>query len=144
MLDEGPRFSNSLEIMWDHMTNSHQWNVGRSNVCDVFGIKKRYPFSTIFSLPADWTLRSKLILKDCVKGGRHEWLCRVDCHTHHTSWVCLCMLSCFINAWLCATLCTVAHQAPLSMGILQARALEWVAVPSSRGSFWPRDWTWVS
>ena len=26
------------------------------------------------------------------------------------------------------------HQAPLSMGILQARILEWVAMPSSRGS----------
>ena len=28
--------------------------------------------------------------------------------------------------------------------ILQARILEWVAMPSSRGSFWPRDWTRVS
>ena len=29
-------------------------------------------------------------------------------------------------------------------GILQARILEWVAISSSRGSFWPRDWTHVS
>ena len=29
-------------------------------------------------------------------------------------------------------------------GILQARVLEWFAMPSSRGSSWPRDWTWVS
>ena len=29
-------------------------------------------------------------------------------------------------------------------GILQARILEWVAMPSSRGSSWPRDWTHVS
>ena len=29
---------------------------------------------------------------------------------------------------------TVACQAPLSMGILQARILEWVAMPSSKGS----------
>ena len=28
---------------------------------------------------------------------------------------------------------TVAHQTPLSMGSLQARILEWVAMPSSRG-----------
>ena len=28
-------------------------------------------------------------------------------------------------------------------GILQARILEWVAIPFSRGSSWPRDWTWV-
>ena len=29
-------------------------------------------------------------------------------------------------------------------GILQARRLEWVAMPFSRGSSWPRDWTQVS
>ena len=29
---------------------------------------------------------------------------------------------------------TATHQPPLSMGILQARILEWVAMPSSRGS----------
>ena len=37
------------------------------------------------------------------------------------------------NPWI------VAHQAPLSLGILQARILEWVAMPSSRGSSQPRD-----
>ena len=37
----------------------------------------------------------------------------------------------------------VATQAPLSR-ILQARTLEWVAIPSSRGSSQPRDRTWVS
>ena len=43
---------------------------------------------------------------------------------------------------LCLTLCnpwSIAHQAPLSMEILQARILEWVAGPSSRGSSQPRD-----
>ena len=29
-------------------------------------------------------------------------------------------------------------------GILQARTPEWVAIPFSRGSSWPRDGTWVS
>ena len=29
-------------------------------------------------------------------------------------------------------------------GILQARILEWVAIFFSRGSSWPKDWTWVS
>ena len=28
-------------------------------------------------------------------------------------------------------------------GILQARILEWVAIPFSRESSWPRDWPWV-
>ena len=39
---------------------------------------------------------------------------------------------------------TVAHQVPLSLGILQARTLEWVAMSSSRESSRPRDWTCAS
>ena len=42
------------------------------------------------------------------------------------------------------TLQTVACQAPLSMGILQARIQEWVAMPSSRGSSQSRDQTKIS
>ena len=42
----------------------------------------------------------------------------------------------------CPTLCD--SMAPLSMGILQARILDWVAMPSFRGSFQPRDWIQVS
>ena len=41
--------------------------------------------------------------------------------------------SSFSHVWLCATPWTAARQALLSMGILQARILEWVAMPSSRG-----------
>ena len=51
-------------------------------------------------------------------------------------------------AQLCPTLrphrLYVACQVPLSTRILQARILEWVAMPSSRGSSQPRDWTCVS
>ena len=36
------------------------------------------------------------------------------------------------------------RQAPLSMRILQARILEWVAISFPRGSSQPMDWTWVS
>ena len=39
---------------------------------------------------------------------------------------------------------TVARQAPLSMGILQARIPEWAAIPSSRGSSRSRDQTLIS
>ena len=42
---------------------------------------------------------------------------------------------------LFANLQTVAHQAPLSRRILQARILEWVAIPFSRGSSWSWDQT---
>ena len=44
----------------------------------------------------------------------------------------------FVTPW------TVACQAALSLGILQAKVLEWVAMPSSRGCSWPRDWTCIS
>ena len=39
-----------------------------------------------------------------------------------------CRVQLFATPW------TVACQAPLSMGILQAKILEWVAMPSSKGS----------
>ena len=45
---------------------------------------------------------------------------------------------------LFATPWTIAYQAPLSMRILQARILEWVSIPFSKESSWPRDWTQVS
>ena len=47
----------------------------------------------------------------------------------------------------CLTLCNpMDYSLPGSSvhGISQARILEWVAIPFSRGSPQPRDWTWVS
>ena len=58
--------------------------------------------------------------------------------------MCSCVLSCLSHVQLFATLWTVSHQAPLSVGILQARVLECVATPSSRGSSQPRDQTSIS
>ena len=71
--------------------------------------------------------------------------------------VCVCGAICCIYMCICAVLwlvpqscpthcdpMDVARQAPLSMGILQARILEWVAILSSRGSFQPRGRTQVS
>ena len=55
-----------------------------------------------------------------------------------------CMLFRFSHVWFFVTLWTVAHQGPLSMGILQARILEWATMLFSRGSSRPRDWTHVS
>ena len=38
---------------------------------------------------------------------------------------------------------TAVRQAPLSMGLLQERILEWVAMPSSRVSSQPRDYSGI-
>ena len=52
-------------------------------------------------------------------------------------------ISCSV-VWNSATQWTIACQAPLSMGILQTRILEWIAMPSTRGSSQPMDQTQVS
>ena len=47
----------------------------------------------------------------------------------------------------CMTLCNSMDCSPPGSSvheIFQARILEWVAIPSSRGSFPPRDWTHIS
>ena len=54
-------------------------------------------------------------------------------------YVCVCVCVCVYIYIYIATPWTVACQAPLSMEILQAGILEWVVMPSSRGSSQPRD-----
>ena len=58
---------------------------------------------------------------------------------------CACMHAQSLQLYL--TLCDpLDHSLPGSSvhGILQARILEWVVMPSSRGSSWPRGWTCIS
>ena len=56
----------------------------------------------------------------------------------------------FLIAWkmkVCPTLCNpmdCSLPSPFVHGIFQARILERVAISSSMGSSWPRDWTHVS
>ena len=55
----------------------------------------------------------------------------------------VCVLSHFSSIWLCDPMdCSLPGSSV--HGILQARILEWVAMPSSRVSFWPWDRIWVS
>ena len=57
------------------------------------------------------------------------------------------MCMCAKSLQSCPALCSAMNYSPLDFsvhGILQARILEWVAMPSSRGSFQPRNRTGVS
>ena len=63
-------------------------------------------------------------------------------YTH--TYVCVCVLNHFSHVRLFAILWTVAHQASLFMGWFRQELLKWVAMPSSRVSSWPRDWTCIS
>ena len=52
-----------------------------------------------------------------------------------------------LAAQLCPTFCNPRDHSPLGSsvhGILQARILEWIAIPFSRAPSWPRGQTWVS
>ena len=58
-----------------------------------------------------------------------------------------CCCCCCLVAQSCPILCNPTDCSPPGSsvhGILQARILEWVTIPFSRGSSRPRDQTWVS
>ena len=87
----------------------------------------------------------------CVYTYAYMYTCMCT-HMHICTHVCV-----YICIKCCAVLCLAAQlylilcdpkdyslQAPLSMQIPQARKMEWVAMPFSRGSSQPRDRTQVS
>ena len=55
----------------------------------------------------------------------------------------VCVLSHFRRVWLCNPM-DCSPPGSSVCGILQARTLEWVAMPFFKGSSQPRDWTLVS
>ena len=63
------------------------------------------------------------------------------CVCAHSACVYVCLLSGFSHVQLFATLWIIAHQAPPSMVIAQARLLEQIVMPSSRGSSRAKDGT---
>ena len=61
--------------------------------------------------------------------------------------VCVCVCAHVLVAHSCPDICDPLDCSPPGSsvhGIFQARILEWVAIPFSRGSSQPRDWTQVS
>ena len=78
---------------------------------------------------------------DMYKVWQH-WCKLIRMSNYINIYVCVCVCVCELVVFNSATPCTLAKL--LFHGILQARILEWVAIPSSRGSPQPRDQTWVS
>ena len=102
-----------------------------------------------FSRQEDWSGLHSLLQGIFPTQGSNPGLlhCRqILYHLSHQSTM-LCYVLCLV-AQSCLTLCDpmdyIARQAPLSMGILQARILQWVAMPFSWGSSQPRDQSQVS
>ena len=103
-----------------------------SNSCPLAGdtIQSSHPLSSPSAPPS--------IFPSISIFSNESVLCirRLKCHT-------VCMLSRFTRVQLCDLFnCTPPGSSV--HGILQARILEWVAVPSFRGSSQPRVWTCIS
>ena len=65
--------------------------------------------------------------------------------TSHSQWIYACVCAQWLQS--CPTLCNSLDSSPPHSsvhGVLQARRLEWVAMPSARGSSQPRDQTHFS
>ena len=103
---------------------------------DSSPIFKKNFFHIVFYCPApkEWLVPEHLI---CNSQGRCLWW---GLHREDPTERCVCakLLQSCPNLWSCSPPGSSVH------GILQVRIPEWVAVPSSRGSSWPRDQTWVS
>ena len=78
-----------------------------------------------------WSVSPLLLAWDLLSGPRHQFV----------------NVSMIVCAQLCSTLCDPMDCSPPGSsvhGILQARILEWVAMPFSRESSWPRGRTQIS
>ena len=120
-------FNNAILVFIDRDKN-WVWKVKKREVKVLYHLSCGYLVLLFHhpDIPSQWSnLRSdpKVI-------QAHKWLC--------------CVLSCSVMSDSLWPPWTVAHQAPLSMGILQASILDEVSMLSSRGSSWPRNQTEVS
>ena len=98
-------------------------------LCFLEGYKKKVPQKVLWS----WDLVSNFeSLGDMSIKRRNP-------NAMHFTKMTACLSSFFSRVRLFSTLWAVVRQALLSMEILQARILEWIAVASSRGSFQYRE-----
>ena len=120
------------------MNWGHNWRLPGSPVHRIFQARilewVAIPFSKGSSWPRDRTWVSYIAGR-----GLTIWASREDPNR-----ICTVLVLCLV-AQSCPTLCYSmdCSQAPLSRVILQARILEWAAMPSSRGSSQLRDRTQV-
>ena len=87
-------------------------------------------------LPKGIAVLTELVIYYCVTNYPQAYSLKTNNLFSGYAVLCLVAQLClFVTPW------TAALQAPLSMEILQARMLEWVVMPSSRGSSQPRGLT---
>ena len=106
--------------------------------------------SQAYSVPQCFHLQSGFDSDDSNRICLTDWLASslyTKCLLKHLAHRMHCLLACVFVTQSCLTLCHPVDCSPPDSsvhGILQVRILEWVAIPFSRGSSQPRDWTWLS
>ena len=116
--------------------NQQKWN-SRPHTPDSFFLQISAFLELCWLLRVKWQMLGKGMSKRRKSGLGNErgdeWTegisVSVQLHSH---------VRLFAIPWNCSTPGSSVH------GIFQARILEQVAIPFSRGSFWPRDWICVS
>ena len=143
------------------------WSIGDLYCCTSFShcrAKDTYPFQ-VFPLQVTirhqwtwvwvnsgswwWTGRPGVLQFMGSQRVGHDWVTELNStgKTWDISNSTLGGLLFVLVAQSCLTLCNPMSCSPPGSsihGVLQARILEWIAIPFSRRSSQPRDWTWVS
>ena len=103
--------------------DSEFWDLLLAN-CSIFLLLIKHNFNNLLS---NWKLQSIVFSNICFRNYLQVLCCDKSLQSFPT----------LFDPMDCSPPGSSIH------GILQARILEWVAMPSSRGSSWPRDWTCV-
>ena len=106
---------------WVSVNSRRWWWTGRPGVLRFMGSQRVRHDRVTDLIWSDWSW--KLINVFCYYN-----FCLIQYFYHDCVLICSFMSNSLQSPW------TVAHQATLSIAIIQARMLEWVAIPSSRGS----------
>ena len=106
----------SLSKLWESVIDKEVW---RAAVHEIPKSQTRL---------SDWTdINCSIIYSN---RDMELWCTSIDEWIYMWTYLYAYVLSHFSRVWLFVTIWTIAHQSPLSVGILQERILEWVAMPS--------------
>ena len=106
----------------------------------VHGVTKSWPRLSEWTEYAEFGLLNSWMFVASHKGYWPIVFCWLFCSVFVVACLCVQLLLSYLT--LCNLMdCTLPGSS--DQGILQARILEWVAIPSSRGSSWPKDWTCI-
>ena len=114
------------------------------SLCFTFN-KSNYELEWLFNLQQDEFFKSLVVFSNSVYKKlflyNHKYILRKEFELGVDPLCCAQLFQ------LCPTLCDPIDCSPPGSSvpeIFPARILGWVAMPSSRGSSLPRDWTWIS